>query len=210
MAARNFSISIQLFIFINLEIMCHLSTPNENATLCSLLNGIICVYSTGFRNGKNQAKTFSLLYDTRANCKYIKNIPPQYFTCYIKSWKWIVLRWLIFLHSKLNQKKFLMAFTWFSETDSAQASALGSALKWLNLPITKGPWALSCLPGFVDSSFSRLQHPDSPPTQTDVHKTFKVKYLQLWFGNKHSLFLMGWEQNCGGFLTQLQASLMFL
>lgn len=62
--------------------MCHLSTPNENATFCS--SGIICIYSTDCRNGKKQAKKFSLLYD---NSKYIKNIPSQYFTYYIKSWK---------------------------------------------------------------------------------------------------------------------------
>lgn len=86
--------------------MWHLSTPNENATFCSLLNGIICIYSTGYGNGKNQAKTSSLLYDTRANCKFIKNIPSQYFACYIKSWNWIVLRWLIFLNNKLKRKSF--------------------------------------------------------------------------------------------------------
>lgn len=73
-----------------------------------------------------------------------------------------------------KMKEFPMAFTQFCEADPAQASALGSAFKWLNLSIIKGPWALSCLLGFADSSFSSPQRPDAPPTQTDVHKAFKV------------------------------------
>lgn len=134
--------------------MWHLPTWNENATFFSILNSIIYICSAGYRNEGKLIKTFCRSMILKQTADVLKIFPSQYFACYIKSCEWIVLTEMIFLNDKLKWKNFPVASTQLREADPAQASALSSAFKWLNLLITKGPWALSCLLGFVDSSFS--------------------------------------------------------